>query len=95
MLVHTGPKDSPAPPAGQLKRTMGLWMATALVVGNMVGSGVFLLPSTLAATAGPVSMVAWLFTGAGAILLALVFANLGRAFPNTGGPYAFARRASS
>jgi amino acid transporter len=35
---------------------MGLWMATALVVGNMIGSGVFLLPSALAAEAGPISL---------------------------------------
>lgn len=77
----------------KLKRTMGLWMATALVVGNMIGSGVFLLPATLAGTAGPLSMLAWLFTGAGAMLLALVFARLGRAYPKTGGPYAYSRRA--
>ena len=67
-------------------------MATALVIGNMVGSGVFGLPSSLAST-GPISLLAWVFTGAGAILLALVFANLGRAYPQTGGPYAYARRA--
>src|ERR671923_2314132 len=79
--------------APKLKRSMGLWMATALVVGNMVGSGVFLLPATLAGAAGPVSMLGWLFTGAGAILLALVFANLGRALPRTGGPYAYTKRA--
>jgi APA family basic amino acid/polyamine antiporter len=72
---------------------MGLWMATALVVGNMIGSGVFLLPASLAGTAGPISILGWVFTGAGAILLALVFANLGRALPRTGGPYAYARRA--
>jgi basic amino acid/polyamine antiporter, APA family len=77
----------------KLKRSMGLWMATALVVGNMIGSGVFLLPATLAGTAGPVSILAWVFTGAGAILLALVFAGLGRSLPRTGGPYAYARRA--
>lgn len=77
----------------KLKRTMGPWTATALVVGKMVGSGVFLLPATLAGTARPVSILAWVLTGAGAILLALVFANLGRAFPATGGPYAYARRA--
>ena len=77
----------------KLKRTMGPWTATALVVGKMVGSGVFLLPATLAGTARPVSILAWVLTGAGAILLALVFANLGRAFPATGGPYAHARRA--
>jgi len=77
----------------KLKRSMGLWMATALVVGNMIGSGVFLLPASLADTAGPISMLGWVFTGAGAILLALVFAGLGRALPRTGGPYAYAKRA--
>ena len=76
-----------------LKRTMGLWMATALVVGNMVGSGIFTLPAVLAGEAGPASIVALAFTGVGAILLALVFANLGRSYPRTGGPYFFARRA--
>jgi basic amino acid/polyamine antiporter, APA family len=77
----------------KLKRSMGLWMATALVIGNMVGSGVFLLPSSLAGAAGPVSIIAWIFTGAGAMLLALVFARLGRTYPRTGGPYVYARRA--
>jgi APA family basic amino acid/polyamine antiporter len=73
-------------------RKLGLFTATALVIGNMIGSGVFLLPSALAAYGG-VSIVAWLFTSAGALLLALVFARLGRAYPRTGGPYAYARRA--
>lgn len=67
-------------------------MAMALVIGNMVASGIFGLPSSLAST-GPISLLAWVFTGAGAILLALVFGNLGRAYPQTGGPYAYARRA--
>jgi basic amino acid/polyamine antiporter, APA family len=72
---------------------MGLWMATALVVGNMVGSGIFTLPALLAGEAGPASILSLAFTGVGAMLLALVFANLGRAHPKTGGPYYFARRA--
>jgi APA family basic amino acid/polyamine antiporter len=77
----------------RLRRSMGLWMATALVIGNMVGSGIFTLPAALAGEAGPASIVALVFTGVGAMLLALVFANLGRAYPKTGGPYHFARRA--
>jgi APA family basic amino acid/polyamine antiporter len=94
MRTASHPTGEPAPASkAKLKRSMGLWMATALVVGNMIGSGVFLLPASLAGTAGPVSMLGWLFTGAGALLLALVFANLGRALPRTGGPYAYARRA--
>lgn len=80
-------------PRSKLRRSLGLWMATALVVGNMIGSGVFLLPSSLAAEAGPISIVALVLTGIGAMLLALVFANLGKAFPRTGGPYAYSRRA--
>jgi APA family basic amino acid/polyamine antiporter len=87
----TTPPSTERPP--KLKRSIGLWMATALVVGNMVGSGVFLLPAALAGEAGPASILALVFTGVGAMLLALVFANLGRAYPKTGGPYAYARRA--
>ena len=51
-----------------LKRSLGLSMATALVIGNMVGSGVFGLPSSLAST-GPISLLAWVLTGAGRLLL--------------------------
>ena len=80
----------------QLKREMGLWTATAMVIGNMVGSGVFLLPAALAGVAivyGSSALLAWVVTGAGAMLLAAVFATLGRAYPRTGGPYVYARRA--
>lgn len=74
------------------RRKLGPWMAIALVVGNMIGSGVFLLPASLAAF-GSASLLAWVLTSTGALLLALVFARLGRAYPKTGGPYAYARRA--
>ena len=50
----------------------------------MIGSGVFLLPASLAGAGGPISLLGWVLTGAGAILLALVFANLARAFPREG-----------
>lgn len=77
----------------RLKRGLGMKMATALVIGNMVGSGIFLLPASLAQTAGPISILAWVFTGIGAMMLALVFARLGRSYPKTGGPYVYARKA--
>lgn len=78
--------------AHQRRRGLNLWMTAALVVGNMIGSGVFLLPSALAHFGG-ISIVGWAVTAVGAVMLALVFARLGRAFPATGGPYAYARRA--
>jgi APA family basic amino acid/polyamine antiporter len=78
--------------AARRTRKLGMIMATALVVGNMVGSGDYLLPASLAKYGG-ISIVGWLVTALGAVLLALVFANLGRAYPATGGPYTFSRRA--
>ena len=51
-------------PATRRKGALGLGMATALVVGNMIGSGVFLLPVALAAFGG-ISLVGWVFTAAG------------------------------
>ena len=83
-MTDTVPRAPAAKP--RLKRSIGLWMATALVIGNMVGSGIFTLPAALSGEAGPASIVALVFTGVGAVLLALVFANLGRAYPKTGGP---------
>lgn len=75
-----------------VEKSLGLGMLIALVVGNMIGSGVFLLPAALAKF-GSISLLGWLFTAIGAILLALVFARLSRVMPATGGPYAFCREA--
>jgi APA family basic amino acid/polyamine antiporter len=71
---------------------IGFWIATALVLGNMIGSGVFLLPASLAPYGG-LALPAWLLAACGSILLALVFADLARAAPLSGGPYAYARLA--
>jgi len=71
-------------------RKLGIWIATALVVGNMVGSGVFLLPASLASFGG-ISIVGWLFTSAGALAVALLMSRLARMMPKVGGPYAYTR----
>ncbi|MFC1661318.1 amino acid permease [Gemmatimonadota bacterium] len=78
-------------PRSRSTKKVGLWIATALVVGNMVGSGVFLLPASLASFGG-ISILGWLFTSAGAILVALMLARFGKMMPATGGPYAYTRR---
>jgi APA family basic amino acid/polyamine antiporter len=67
-------------------------MAVALVMGNMIGSGIFLLPSSLAAYGG-IGLLGWLVSAIGSILLALVFAQMSRLRPAAGGPYAFTRLA--
>jgi APA family basic amino acid/polyamine antiporter len=74
------------------RQYLGFWTCVALVVGNSIGSGIFLLPASLAPF-GRNGIVAWGFTAAGALLLALVFARLSRAFPQAGGPYAYVQLA--
>lgn len=70
---------------------LGLWTGTSLVVGNMIGSGVFLMPAALAAFGG-ISLIGWLFSAFGAFLLAKIFSNLGTMLPKAnGGPYAFSK----
>jgi APA family basic amino acid/polyamine antiporter len=63
---------------------------TAIVVGNMVGSGFYLSPSAMAPY-GLLAILAWIVMGAGAICLGLTFARLARLAPATGGPYAYSR----
>jgi arginine:ornithine antiporter / lysine permease len=65
---------------------LGLWLLTALVVGNMVGSGIFMLPRSLAQVASPAGVMwAWLLTGVGVLMLALVFGNLALRKPELNG----------
>ena len=67
---------------------LGFWTCVALVVGNTIGAGVFLLPASLAPY-GLNSVVAWILTACASVLLAIVFARLSRAYPEAGGPYAY------
>ena len=73
------------------RREIGLWTAIWFVVGNMIGSGIFLLPASLAPY-GALSLAGWLISGTGSVLLALVFARLARLEPAAGGPYAYTRK---
>lgn len=72
---------------------LGFWVLTALVVGNMVGSGIFMLPRSLSEAASPAGvLLAWLLTGLGVMMIALVFGNLAIRKPNlTGGPQIYAK----
>lgn len=78
--------SAPTPPLSKI----GLWTCTALVIGNMVGSGIFLLPASLAPY-GSYSLIGWLITATGALLLARVFSRLAKRMPKAGGPYAYTR----
>lgn len=73
-------------------RKLGFWMTLALVVGNMIGSGIYILPATLAPL-GHNQLIGWAVTLGGALCLAFTFARLGARLPLAGGPYAYAQAA--
>ncbi|MBQ7659991.1 MAG: arginine/agmatine antiporter [Alphaproteobacteria bacterium] len=74
------------------KNKIGLVGATFMVAGNMMGSGVFMLPANLAAI-GSIAIWGWIITTVGAVALALVFSKLTQIYPAAGGPYAYAKKA--
>jgi APA family basic amino acid/polyamine antiporter len=73
-------------------RQLGLPAASALVVGSVIGTGVFGLPTALA-TFGPISLVAFGVVSLGSLALAIVFSWLTKRIPGSGGPYLYARAA--
>src|SRR3954464_2422988 len=93
--------DSPAARSGDIREveaqrgarnSLGLGTATALIVGSIIGVGIFNLPASLASY-GPISLFAMGLTTVGALALAYMFAALTRRLPADGGPYAYARAA--
>src|SRR5262244_1907945 len=68
----------------------GLPQAMALVIGSIIGVGIFNLPTSLAAY-GPITLISMALTTVGALALAVLFAALSRRLPADGGPYAYAR----
>src|SRR6187397_2835008 len=72
----------------QQRKELGFWTCTALVVGNTIGIGIFVLPASLAPY-GFNAMIGWAITVIGMTVLARVFARLAREFPAADGPYAY------
>ncbi len=74
------------------EKPLGFWMCTALVVGNVIGMGIFTLPASLAPY-GLNAFVGWSITVIGCLFIAHVFANFARSLPQEDGPYGYTRRA--
>ena len=71
-------------------RQIGLFPATMLVAGNMIGAGIFMMPTVMASIGG-IATLGWLVTAPGAFIMGYMFARLGQVRPKAGGPYAYAR----
>ena len=82
-------------PGTGLVRALGLFDATCVVIGAIIGVGIFFTPQRVARIAGsePVALAAWLGGGVVALLGAITFAALGRMYPRTAGQYAALRDA--
>ncbi|HET6374380.1 MAG TPA: amino acid permease, partial [Candidatus Polarisedimenticolia bacterium] len=76
-----------------LVKGLGPISATALVAGNIIGSGIFVIPASLADVAGPLSLVAWVLVAGGFLCLTSVYADLSSAYPVSGGMQVYAQRA--
>src|ERR1700720_4126274 len=77
-----------------LVRGLGLWSATAIVIGDTIGTGIFLVTSDMAPAVGSATLVlaAWIVGGVIVLFGAFCYAELGAAFPKAGGPYVYLNR---
>ena len=78
-----------------LRRELGVWSAAAIVVGTVIGSGIFLVPKTMVNALGSPEwvFVVWIFGGLLSLAGALTYAELSAALPEAGGEYAYLREA--
>ena len=86
-------KDKERP--DELKRDLGAWAAVSIVIGTVIGSGIFLVPRTMISRVGSVSLefVVWVVGGLLSLAGALSYAELAAAIPEAGGEYAYLREA--
>jgi basic amino acid/polyamine antiporter, APA family len=93
--MSISPSTTPAPGVERpgLLRTLGLFDLTAISLNTIIGSGIFLLPATVAATVGVWGPVSFLVSGVLSAIFAVAFAEAGSRFRETGGPYVYAREA--
>ena len=94
MATHSSDASPPATNKPELVRGLGLWSATAIVIGDTIGTGVFLVGSDMARAVGSarLALAAWILAGVIVLFGAFCYAELGAALPKAGGPYAYLSR---
>src|ERR1700735_1834749 len=95
MKISSPSERSDVSLAPDLPRVLGVWHATAIVVGTIIGSGIFLVPQEMMRAVGSSSMVylAWIVGGVLTLFGAMTYAELGAMMPRAGGEYVFLRNA--
>ncbi len=77
----------------ELTRDLGLFSATMIGVGAMIGAGIFVLTGIAAGTAGPALLLVFLLNGVVTLFTAMAYAELGSAMPEAGGGYLWVKEA--
>ena len=92
---HTEKSNGTRAPDSGLPRVLGLWDIVGIVIGGIVGSGIFLVPAAIAAEVNSplMFMAVWVVGGLLSFFGALSFAELGAAYPQAGGMYVYLREA--
>lgn len=82
-------------PSAQLKKTIGVWSATSIVIGSIIGANIFMKPASMAAQLGSPYLIilVWLIAGIVSMFGAMAFAELGAMFPETGGQFVYLKYA--
>ncbi|MFI5185888.1 MAG: APC family permease [Chitinophagales bacterium] len=77
-----------------LQKTIGLWSATSIVIGCIIGSSIFMKPATMAGQLGSpyLLIIVWIVAGVISVFGAMAFAELGTMFPETGGQFVYLRK---
>src|SRR5215475_9194041 len=88
--LAAGQSVAPTAPADSATKGFSLIQAIALIMGSIIGVGVFNLPTSLAPY-GPITLISLALTTVGALVLAVLFGALSKRLPADGGPYAYAR----
>src|ERR1700732_1328122 len=93
-MTSTDPVAQKRQDSSELVRGLGVWSATAIVIGDTIGTGIFLVTSDMARAVGSATLVLATWIVGGVILLfgALCYAEMGAAFPKAGGPYVYLNR---
>jgi basic amino acid/polyamine antiporter, APA family len=93
-MTATDPELATRPKSSDLVRGLGLWSATAIVIGDTIGTGIFLVTSDMARAVGSTTLVfaAWIIGGTVVLFGAFCYAELGAALPKAGGNYVYLNR---
>lgn len=93
-MSRTNQGQSSLAQPSELIRGLGLWAAVAIVIGDIIGSGIYLVTSDMARMTGSTALVfaAWIIGGIVVLFGAFCYAELGAAFPKAGGPYVYLTR---